>query len=342
MKTRINKRKVSKNIAENNLDAFLADRKAVVLRRLNRVNRRQVLTFLTLLIYLIGLGSGFLLWGQNHPGTEITSTATEIDQHAEHIALGEQVNPPEGFTLATRYGDVGPQLLSAGAIDQDRFGQVYELANRPLSDAQLEILEQGSQSPVVFNKQNAYFLLNFFWALGLANHNKILTEGPMMQNGEEQIGRFASIGGWTLSVKPATELYASQQIIILTDAQQDRLKAVTMNVYRPCCNNPTHFPDCNHGMAMLGLLELMASQDASNEEMYNAAKYANAFWYPSQYLELAQYFKSSQEKVFADVDSQALVSQNYSSASGFKAVHQWLADTGLLPGTTGTGSSCGV
>ena len=43
-------------------------------------------------------------------------------------------------------------------------------------------------------------------------------------------------------------------------------------VYRPCCDNATHFPDCNHGMAMLGLLELMAAQGASEEEMFAAAR----------------------------------------------------------------------
>ena len=77
------------------------------------------------------------------------------------------------------------------------------------------------------------------------------------------MGGFASTGGWTLGVKKATELYASTKIMSLTDEQQARLLEVASQVYRPCCNNPTHFPDCNHGMAMLGLLELMASQDAS-------------------------------------------------------------------------------
>jgi hypothetical protein len=48
--------------------------------------------------------------------------------------------------------------------------------------------------------------------------------------------------------------------------QQKRLEEVTIGVFRPCCDNPHAFPDCNHGMAMLGLLELMA-RDASVDEM---------------------------------------------------------------------------
>jgi len=311
-------------------------------QKFDRADWRRIAVFVTLSAFLIGLGSGYLLWGRE----DVQQAAKAIettggDEHTEHIALGEQVNPPAGYTLQATFGDVGPQLLSAGAIDRDAFVQLYEQANRPLDSDQLAILEQGSETQIVLNKQSAYFLLNFFWALGLSNNNPILTEGPMAQSGEDQIGRFASTG-WTLGAKPATDLYASTPIVSLSAAQQTRLEEVATQVYRPCCNNPTHFPDCNHGMAMLGLLELMASQDASTQEMFDAAKYANAFWYPSQTLELAQFFKSTQNSDFAKVDGQELVSRNYSSSGGFKAVHEWLADSGQLPQTPGSGSSCGV
>jgi hypothetical protein len=311
--------------------------------KLDRTDWRRLAVFITLFAFLIGLGSGYLLWDrQDAPPAADAIENTGEDEHVAHIALGEQVNPPEGYTLQFGFGDIGPQLLLSGAIDRDAFVQLYEKAKRPLDETQLAILEQGSETQIVLNKQNAYFLLNFFWAFGLVNHNTILIEGPMTQNGENQIGRFASTGGWTLGSKPAMELYASTPILTLTAAQQQRLEEVASEVYRPCCNNPTHFPDCNHGMAMLGLLELMASQDASTKDMFVAAKYANAFWYPTQSIELAQFFKSTQNMDFADVDSQELVSRNYSSASGFKAVHEWLANNGQLPQTPGSGSSCGV
>ena len=108
-------------------------------------------------------------------------------------------------------------------------------------------------------------------------------------------------------------------------------------VFRPCCDNPTHFPDCNHGMAMLGLLELMASQGASVEVMFNAAKYANAYWYPRQTIELAAFFKVKQKADFAQIDARQLVSQPYSSLSGFQNVHQWLSTNGVLPQAPGGG-----
>lgn len=43
--------------------------------------------------------------------------------------------------------------------------------------------------------QNAHFLLNFFWAVGLANKNSILTSRPMVQNSGGQMERFASTRG---------------------------------------------------------------------------------------------------------------------------------------------------
>jgi hypothetical protein len=164
----------------------------------------------------------------------------------------------------------------------------------------------------------------------------------MMKYGEGEIGRFASTGGWTIGVKDPVELYAGVRLIDLTEEQQARLEKVAALVYRPCCNNPTHFPDCNHGMAMLGLLTLLASQDASEREMFAAAKYANAFWFPQQTLELALFFQTSQNQEFAAVDAPLLVGQNFSSGEGFQNVHNWLAGQGILEQSPGGGSSCGM
>jgi len=93
------------------------------------------------------------------------------------MTLAQQVNPPEGFTRPAAYGDVDPQLLQVGAIDESKFGRVYQASGRPLNKEQLDILHQKGQGPIVINQQNAYFMLNFFWALGLVNKNPILEKG---------------------------------------------------------------------------------------------------------------------------------------------------------------------
>jgi hypothetical protein len=309
-------------------------------------------TFISIVLaFAIGLSSGYLAWGRESMAVESTaSSAPSVTPTAEHdhsvtldiAAIGKQINPPEGYALPVTYGNLGPQLLNAGAIDYDRFAKVYVDAGQPLTDDQLAILKQGSRDSIVINRDNAYFLLNFFWAVGLTNQNAILTQGPMMKNGQDQIGNFASTGGWTIGARLPVELYASTALITLTSEQQARLENVAQNVFRPCCNNPTHFPDCNHGMAMLGLLEALAAQNATESEMFTAAKYANAFWYPQQSLEQAVMFKAAQNLNVDQVDAREWVSLNFSSAAGFKNVHQWLADNGLLKSGPNGGNSCGV
>lgn len=257
-------------------------------------------------------------------------------------ALTQQVNPAAGFTLPAVYGDIGPQLLRVGAIDDAKFVRLYQGNGRPLNDEQLGILRQGSQAPIVINRENAYFLLNFFWALGLVNQNPILEQGPMVAYGRQQVGQFASTGGWTLGAKTATELYSSVALVKLTAEQQARLEEVAAQVYRPCCDNPTNFPDCNHGMALLGLLELLAAQGATVDQMFTAAKQVTAFWFPNQMLELALYIKAVEGKDFNAVDPRRLTGAEFMSGSGFQQLHRALTTRGLLPQAPGGGQGCGV
>lgn len=292
-----------------------------------------------LIVFIAGLGSGFMLGRQS--GTVPSATAEPQAENNTPMMI-HQINPPEGYTIPATFGNIGPQMIAAGAIDLDKFVQVYKQAGKPLTDEQMNILTQESSARIVINPENAYFLLNFFWAFGLANQNAALTGGPMIADGKDKVGGFASTAGWTLGAKPPTELYAGTLMISLTEEQQARLMEVASSVYRPCCGNPTHFPDCNHGMAMLGLLELMASQNASTDEMFAAAKYINAFWYPQQMLEVATLFKAVQNVDFAQANARELVSYQFFSASGFQAVHQFLAANGLLEQAPSRSGSCGV
>ncbi len=282
--------------------------------------------------FLLGLGSGYLKWGQDE-----TAAARQQTQLAR---LYEQVNPKDGYALPISYGNLGPQLIEAGVIDRGAFQNVMTSSGEPITSQQMEMLTKGSNEKIVITAENAHFLLNFFWAVGLANKNKILTEGSMVQYSNGQIEGFASTGGWSLANKPVTGLYASLDLIPLTPEQQARVIEVASAVYRPCCNNSTLFPDCNHGMAMLGLLELMASQNASVDEMFKAAKYVNAYWFPQQTLEIAMYIKANQGTDFANADARLVVGKELSSASGAGMVHQSLQADGLLKQSPNQGGSC--
>lgn len=275
--------------------------------------------------------------GHQTSGDGIAATAS-----ASSSNLVEEINPPSGFALSVSYGDLGPQLVAAGAIDLDRFVRVYQQAGSPLTKSQLDVLTVGSDRPIVIDRENSYFLLNFFWALSLSNQNRVLDEGPMRTGSQGEIGRYASTGGWTLGKRPATELYSSADMITLTPEQQTLLQEVATGVYRPCCNNPTIFPDCNHGMAMLGLLELLASQGATREQMFEAAKYANAFWFPQQSLEVAALLRAVRGVGFVGAPGEEVVGPELFSAAGYANVHAWLASRGLLGQEPNSGPQCGV
>ena len=123
--------------------------------------------------------------------------------------------------------------------------------------------------------------LNWYWAFGLANKNPVLEEGPM-RDPRYETANFASTGGWTLATGDAMDHYSHHTFVAFTPDQQERLEKVSKNVYRPCCGNSTYFTDCNHGMAMLGMLEILAADNASESEMYAAAEAANALWFGPQ------------------------------------------------------------
>lgn len=256
--------------------------------------------------------------------------------------LLQKINPPEGYTVDAIYGDIGPKLLAAGAIDFERMKSIYEKAGRPLTKEQLKILTEGSNQKIKITPNNSYFLLNFLWALGLANKNPILEEGPMVKYGKDQIGNFASTGGWTLGTKKATELYSKYEIISIDSKQQAILEEFAYNSYRPCCSNPTGFPDCNHGMAALALGEIMASQGASVEEIFEAFKYFNAFWFPQTYLDIAKYFQAKEGKDWAQVDGRLVAAKDYSTPQGWSRVRNWLKTNNLTEQAPSSGGGCGV
>ncbi len=321
-------------------EVFPQPAQVVTLRRSRQAIRRSAKPWwllISILTYVFGLASGYGLWGAQKTAEKAGLTGSDA-----YAALLEQINPEAGYTLPIDFGNLGAQLVEAGVINRDLFIQVYQKAGQPLTDEQLAILDGTFTGQMAMNGANAYFLLNFLWATGLASQNPILDSGPIQKSGQNGIEGFASTGGWTLATRPIREIFSQSKLFALTADQQKRLEEAAAMVYRPCCDNPTNFPDCNHGMAMLGLLELMASQDASLEEMLEAAKYVNAFWYPQQTLEQAVYFQNTEGLAYQDVDAGLLLGRQYSSGSGFKQLHQFLEGNGLLPQAPSSGGSCGV
>ena len=91
---------------------------------------------------------------------------------------------------------------------------------------------------------------------------------------------------------------------------------------------------------MLGVLELMASKGASVDQMFQAAKYINAYWFPQQTLEIATYLQLNNGVDFVNADPKLVVGKELSSASGAAMVHEDLHRKGLLKPASGQGDGC--
>ncbi|MBI5123338.1 hypothetical protein HZA75_05775, partial [Candidatus Roizmanbacteria bacterium] len=274
---------------------------------------------------------------------KIMPTTADIKQ-GQSAGIFAQINPPEGYQIKTKYNDIGPMMLEMGVIDLEKFKQTYEKSGQPLTPEQLDILTKGSNKKIRITPDNSYFLLNFFWAFGLANQSKILTEGEMIKyGGIKGAGNFASTGGWSLTKSgDSMEYYAKRAIVPLTKEQEDLVNKVASGVYRPCCGNSTAFPDCNHGMALLGIFELMASQGATESEMFQAGKYINSYWFPGTAFDTALYFKNKEGKEFKDIDPKVYLGRNIFSAFGAQTVKKWLIDKGIQEKPPAQGGGCGV
>ena len=259
-----------------------------------------------------------------------------ISQKKSDSDLEMAVLPAQGVVLPIVWGDLGKQMIDKGVIDKNKF-EALNKRRGGLTKNEMRLLYSDKNGNVKMTKENAGFLLNLFWAVGLSNKNDILEKGPMVDPRYGGAERFASTGGWTMASGNVMNHYSAHKFISLTKKQQKLVKEVSKNIYRPCCGNPTYFPDCNHGMAMLGFLELMASNGVSENEMYKMALSVNSYWFPGNYMMIAKYF-DKRGVDWNDVDAKEVLGDLYSSASGYKEIKSSITPTKQ----TNSGSGCGV
>ena len=294
--------------------------------------RRQIWRLLRPMLY-VAVAAGVFAGGWSaHAAFRGGSSPSSTDE------LTEALVPQDGLTLDVQWGDVPVRLVQQGVVDLQKFEVAARSAGFPLTSDQLDVLEQGSDYPLQVDSNNAYFILDVLWALGLANSNAILTQGAIAQY--ERPGDLASTGGWTIGAKPGEQYLAALELIKLTPQQQDVVEEVVAHAYRPCCANMAAFPDCNHGMAALGLAELMASQGASADDIFSALKKISPFWFPAQYHHLGLYFQG-QGQQWDQVDARTVMGAEYSSASGWKQVAASLQQQGVLTGGSGGSKASG-
>lgn len=247
--------------------------------------------------------------------------------------LGSAVLPQEGLSLPVGLGNLGPELVSLGVIDLAKFEKATQLG-----DGERKILTQGGAEQLKITAQNSQFIVNMLWALGLAQKSFVYSEGPMGEEYKDKVGSFASTGGWTLARGNAVDHLNRHELIPLSVEQQGRVIELAKNIYRPCCGNSTWFPDCNHGMAALGAIELMVANNVPDGEIYKNILALNSYWFPSDYITIATHF-ARQGVSWDKVDAKLILGQEFSSGQGAAEIRE---KVGLLPYEKQKGGSCGV
>lgn len=235
--------------------------------------------------------------------------------------LQEEVLPAKGFTFKFKWGTLGKQLVDDGVINEVKLAQALTGTDN-LPPEYKKYLEAADQQ-VELNTSNAQFWVDVLWGLGLANKNEILEKGPIKEGGN--IANFASTGGYTISSKEPMQLYSKFSYIPLSAQQQVKVKEIADNVFRPCCGNSTAFPDCNHGMAALALIELLVSQNYSEDEIYKTVLAFNSYWFPQTYLDVSYHFAKNGQG-FKKVSAKEILSKTFSSAMGYQVIKKQLGN----------------
>jgi hypothetical protein len=228
------------------------------------------------------------------------------------LGVIEKVIPKAGVPTGVAFKDSIQRLITAGVIDPVKFR-----ASSNKMPAWVErLLRAPSEDPIVFSHETAPYLVNLLWPIGLSNKAAFNENSPI---NTLRIPSFASTGGWVLGRQQNGYAYFNQvEAVSMTAHQQAMVLAIARTTYRPCCNNSTLYQDCNHGSALLGLLELAAAQGAALKGLYGLALTANSHWFPDNYAKTALYFSHFYRKSWRDIEPKLILSAAFSSGSGWE------------------------
>ncbi len=247
--------------------------------------------------------------------------------------LEASVLPKDGVTLPVSWDNLGKKLVDAGVINLPEFRKVVKM-----TPEQEKILTEGSDEKIRIDATNSQFVVDVLWALGLAQKSIVYTDGPLGKEYAKEQGNFASTGGWNLARGKATDYLNRFDFIPLTADQQMKVGEIAKNVYRPCCGNSTWFPDCNHGMAALAVIELLVSATIPEKDIYRYVLGFNSFWFPDNYLTAATYFARLGTS-WDTVDAKEVLGEKFSSSKGAGEISK---KVGPLPYRPTTSGSCGA
>lgn len=241
--------------------------------------------------------------------------------------VAAKVLPQKGFQSGIRLGASVVKLVENGVIDLQKFAALYQ-DRGGLPPELKSLLAAPSDKPILLTRGNATYYVNLLWPLGLSNYMSTNDRSPV--NGKS-LFKLASTAGWNLGKEENGGAYFSKfKIVGLTPGQEALVTRIAQNTYRPCCDNSTFYQDCNHGSALLGLLQLGASQGLTEDELNREALAFNSFWFPNNYIQTALYFKAVKNTDWENVDAGKIMGFDYSALGPWSRNVQ--AEVAKIPG----------
>lgn len=253
--------------------------------------------------------------------------------------VAAKVLPEKGFQSKIHLGDSVIKLIENGVIDKKKFEAIYK-ERGGLPNELKSVLAQSSNKPILLTKDNANIYVNLLWPLGLSNYMSTNVNSPINADNGKYLYNFASTGGWNIGKTENGGTYFNKfKIVELTQKQETLVTKIAQNTYRPCCDNSTFFQDCNHGSALLGLLQLGVRQGLAEDQLYKEALAFNSFWFPNNYIQTALYFKIKQNTDWDRVNPRIVLGYNYSAITqwGKNVAAEIAKIPNLLPKTQGGG-----
>ena len=240
--------------------------------------------------------------------------------------VAAKVIPATGFQSSIHIGAGVAKLAEIGIIDRAKFAAMYRGRDMPVEIE--SALSRSSDNPILLMPANANNYVNLLWPVGLANYMSTNDTSPIKG---KSLLTFASTSGWTLGQESNGGVYFNKvRVVDLTPDQELLATEIAQKTYRPCCNNSTFFQDCNHGSALLGVLELGAAQGLTKEALYREALAFNSFWFPSNYIQTALYFKAVRDIDWERVDPMQIMGFEYSALGPWSKNVQ--AEVAKIPG----------
>ncbi len=304
------------------------------------INKKKFSSFFLLVAvlcaYLLGALSSFALNKMELKSANVREDVSTDAQGINISKLEAKVLPEKGYKIKLAWGELGKKMIEDGVIDEQKLAKAV-FGKDEIPQNFKKYLDGSKQTEIIVDGTTAQFWVDLFWGLGLANKNPILENGPMAEGGNP--ANFASTGGWTLGKQEVMSLYNKFSYITLSPDQQKMVKEIADGVYRPCCGNPTSFPDCNHGMAALAIIEFLVSQGKSKNEIYKDLLAFNSYWFPGTYLDIAYHFEKNGMN-YSSIDPSKILSKTFSSAMGYQTIKKQIGEV-AWPALKG-GGSCGA